>query len=187
MIVWFKPKQEGEIQLSYIDLRNQGKKYGFNVLKFKNTGGEPYNINNFSLTLRAVWEVKEGRFMLIGETSSKGANHTTKPGVVNNNYVYDVAEDRMREAKFYFVDNKNFCWNDQMIDVFNLGKVSVFYTYKHENDAIQLSPVYFVNNESEEIVGEQLWKAECYYNNFFIPAFDSRLMAQSYHINGDVK
>lgn len=137
--------------------------------------------------MRNVWEVKEGRFMLIGESSSKTVNHQYKPGVVNNNYVYDVAEDRMREAKFYFVDQKNACWNDQMIDVFNLGKVSVFYTYKHENDAIQLSPVYFINNETEEIVREELWKAECYFVNYFIPAFDSRLMVQSYHINGEVK
>lgn len=91
MIVWFKPKHEGEIQLSYIDLKPSAKNHGFNILKFKNTGGEPYGINNFSLTLRSVWEVKEGRFMLVGETSSKGPTHQYKPNVVNNNYIYDVA------------------------------------------------------------------------------------------------
>ena len=39
---------------------------GLKTLRFKNTGGEPYGINNFSLTLRNLCETAKDTFMLIG-------------------------------------------------------------------------------------------------------------------------
>ena len=92
MILWFKQKQDEYISIDYLDLRDPTQMWR-NTLKFLNTGGQPYGINNFSLTLRNIWEITNNRFMLIAETSSKGFNHQYKAEVVNNNYIYDSVED----------------------------------------------------------------------------------------------
>jgi hypothetical protein len=65
MILWFKPKQEEFISFSYLDLRISNET-GLKHLIFHNTGGVPYGISNFSLTLRSIWETVSNKFMLIG-------------------------------------------------------------------------------------------------------------------------
>jgi hypothetical protein len=63
--------------------------------------------------------------------------------------------------------------------------VSVFYTFRHYKGEAQLSPIYFVNNTTEEIVATEYWRCSCYRNNFFFPAWDSSTVVVAEHLNGD--
>jgi hypothetical protein len=65
MILWFKPRQEEFINFFFLDLRVSNE-IGLKHLKFHNTGGVPYGISNFSLTLRSIWETVNNKFILIG-------------------------------------------------------------------------------------------------------------------------
>lgn len=67
-----------------------------------------------------------------------------------------------------------------------MGPVSVFHTFRHENGKALTTPVYYVSHETETIVAEETWEASCYFN-FFVPGFDTALMVEAYHENGDVK
>lgn len=142
------------------------------TVKINNTGGQPYNINNFSLSLATLWETKPGQFMLVAN-SNKEANGKNADGIINNNYIVDVKAGTMRETKFWFKDPKDgFAWNEQMIEYFYMGPVSVFHTFRHEAGKTLTTPVFYVNNETEQVVAQETWEATCYVN-FFVPGFDS--------------
>lgn len=66
-----------------------------------------------------------------------------------------------------------------------MGPVSVFHTFKHEAGVTLETPVYYVNNETEQQVAEDTWKCSCYYN-FYIPGFENATIVEAYHENGDV-
>lgn len=156
------------------------------TVKINNTGGQPYNINNFSLSLATLWETKPGQFMLVAN-SNKEANGKNADGIINNNYIVDVKAGTMRETKFWFKDPKDgFAWNEQMIEYFYMGPVSVFHTFRHEAGKTLTTPVFYVNNETEQVVAQETWEATCYVN-FFVPGFDSGTVIQGFYENGDVK
>lgn len=111
--------------------------------------------------------------MLVGNSNKIEHNAKNKEGVINNNYVVNNLTKEMREAKFWFKDPiDGFAWNDQMIEYFYMGTVSVFHTFKHDKGVTLSTPVYYVNNETEQTVAKEEWKATCYVN-FFVPGFDS--------------
>jgi hypothetical protein len=186
MIAWYKYKHEGEIEFHYFDLRDDPKNTQMKTVKVNNTGGQAYNINNFSISLANLWETRPGQFMLVAN-SNKEANGKNADGIINNNYVIDVTAGTMRETKFWFKDPKDgFAWNDQMIEYFYMGPVSVFHTFRHEAGKTLTTPVYYVNNETEQVVAEETWEATCYVN-FFVPGFDSATVIEGFYENGDVK
>lgn len=157
MIVWFRYKHEGEVEFNYFDLRTDPKNTKMSTVRINNTGGQAYNINNFSLSLANVWETKPGQFCLVGN-SNKEANGKNADGIINNNYIVDVNEGTMRETKFWFKDPKDgFAWNDQLIEYFYMGPVSVFHTFRHEAGKTLTTPVYYVSNETEQIVAQETW------------------------------
>ncbi len=58
----------------------------------------------------------------------------------------------MKETKFYFLDENKYSWNDNLIEIMNLGNVSIFHTFKHEKGRAIQTPVYLIDNENEEII-----------------------------------
>lgn len=113
-----------------------------------------------------------------------------KNGVYNNNYIIDatVSKDQatMRETKFIFdKEEDGFMYNDQVIDCFGVGNMSVFHTFRHIEGKIQVTPVYYVNNDTEEIIYKGKWESICHNNHFFFPAWDTSCIVQSSHKNGD--
>ena len=56
-------------------------------------------------------------------------------GIINNNYVIDASIDNenatIRETKFVFVGEKDYSYNDHLVDCFGLGPFSVFHTFKN--------------------------------------------------------
>ena len=69
MILWFRYKHEAEIEFNYFDLREDPKNNKMKTVKINNTGGIPYGMDNFSLSLASVWETKPGTFMLVGNSN----------------------------------------------------------------------------------------------------------------------
>lgn len=73
-----------------------------------------------------------------------------KDGVVNNNFIVDVQAQTVREANFFF-DPK---YNDYQIDYLYLGPISMFRTFYFNEGKAEKTPVYYVNNETEQIIAE---------------------------------
>lgn len=146
MITWFRYKHEGDVEFHYVDLRDNPNEAKLTTIRINNTGGQAYNINNFSLSLASLWETKPGQFMLVCN-SNKEANGRNNDGIVNNNYILDVTTSTMRETNFWFKDPKDgFAWNDQLIEYFYLGPVSVFHSFRHDAGKTLTTPVFYVNN-----------------------------------------
>jgi hypothetical protein len=119
--------------------------------------------------------------------SSKSAAGRNHAGIENNNYIVDVKEGTVREAAFYFKDEKDgFAWNDQMIEYFTLGDVCVFHTFRHEAGKTLTTPVFYVDNAREQVVAQEEWQATCYVN-FYVPGFDRNTVVEGFYENGDVK
>ncbi len=74
-------------------------------------------------------------------------------------------------------------FNDQLIDCFGLGPVFVFPTFYHNNDEIIESPVYYVLNETEEIVEKETWKSSCYNSHYFFPGWEEATVVRSSYSN----
>jgi hypothetical protein len=78
----------------------------------------------------------------------------------------------MRETRFGFKDLKDgFLLNEQRIEYFYMGPVSVFHTFCHEFGKTLTTPVYYVDKLTEEVVAQETWEATCSVN-FFVPGFD---------------
>ncbi len=67
-----------------------------------------------------------------------------------------------------------------------MGPVCVFHSFKHQAGKTLTSPVFYVNNETEQIVAEEHWDATCYVN-FYVPGFDNATVVEGFYENGDVK
>jgi len=97
-----------------------------------------------------------------------------KDGVVNNNFIVDVQAQTVREANFFF-DPK---YNDYQIDYLYLGPISMFRTFYFNEGKAEKTPVYYVNNETEQIITEDKW--ECSYRTkYFVPGFDNSTLIES--------
>lgn len=87
----------------------------------------------------------------------------------------------MRETNFFFKDlHDNFVWNEQVIENFYMGPVCVFHTFKHDAGKTLTTPVFYVNNETEQIVAEENWEATCFVN-FFVPGFDNATVIEGFY------
>lgn len=76
-------------------------------------------------------------------------------------------------------------YNDQLTDCFGIGNVSVFHSFRHLNGKVQKTPVYYVNNETEEIIYKDTWESTCFASNYFFPGWDGSSVVQAIHQNGD--
>ena len=65
----------------------------------------------------------------------------------NNNYILNVKTKEIRETKFNFGRYQN-----SQIDHHNIGDISMFRTFNIEDGYPLESPIYYVENETEEII-----------------------------------
>ena len=75
--------------------------------------------------------------MLVTSTNKNELKAKDKNGVVNNNFILNATTGNekatLRETKFTFeVLPDGFSYNDQLIEFYLQGQVSVFYTFRHE-------------------------------------------------------
>lgn len=110
--------------------------------------GLAYGLNKVEIAVNTIWEMKKDIFCICSITSKTEQEKKNAAGVVNNNYIMDVKTGVIRESKFWF-DTK---YNDYQIDTHYMGPNSMFRTYMFENGKVVRAPVYYINNETEEIV-----------------------------------
>ena len=188
--IW-KYQHDQELVFTYFDLATDPKGR-FEEVKARINIGALYGVGDIQLKISYLWENKPNVYWLVALSNKYDHKEKckNKDGVVNNNYVIDatLAKDQasIRETKFSFdKDGETFSYNDQLTDCFGLGGVSVFHTFRHKEGQVLETPVYYVHNESEEIIYRDTWKSTCYADNFFYPAWDGSTMVQTYHLNGD--
>lgn len=70
-----------------------------------------------------------------------------KDGIVNNNFIYNADTNSIKESKIYFEAS----YNPFLIDYINLGAYCMFRTYSYSDQKVNESPVYYINNNNEEI------------------------------------
>jgi hypothetical protein len=68
-----------------------------------------------------------------------------------------------------------------------LGNISVFPTIRHIAGVLQETPIFYVNNETEEIIAQDTWKCSAWTSNFYFPGYDGSALVQVEKENGDVK
>jgi len=190
-IGWWTFKHEQEVSFVYYDLKDSAKGK-FQTVKAVCNIGNQYGINNLSFGVAYLWETRPNVYMIAAITNKfehkdKGKD---KNGVFNNNYVLDAShgndQGTIRETKFVFeIANDGFGYNEQTVDCFGIGPISVFHTFRHEKGQVLETPIYYINNETEEIVSKETWKSTCFASRFFFPGWDGSVVVQSEHQNGD--
>jgi hypothetical protein len=110
---------------------------------------------------------------MVTNTNRLEANKPNPKGKFNNNYVVDVVAGTIREFKADWPDK----WNTLQIDTINLGTISIFHTLDFEKGEPLHTPVFFVHNEREEIVCQDMWQATSRIR-WFLPAYSSSVIIE---------
>lgn len=100
---------------------------------------------------------------------------------INNNYIWDIKLDTMREAKFNFGQ-----YQDLHLDQHNFGNTCMFRTFDFENGQAIETPVHYINNETEEIIATEMWKCSYLYKYEF-PGYDGNMIVEGQYENGNVE
>jgi hypothetical protein len=103
--------------------------------------------------------------MLVCNTSKTEKELVNSHGVVNNNFIWDLENNIIREANFWFDPN----FNDFLIDEAANGPYSVFHTYFFDQNGALESPVYYIDNSTETIIHQENWKCS-HLSKCFVPA-----------------
>ena len=155
--IW-KYQHDQELVFTYVDLKKNSKGQ-LNTVKAKINIGAQYGVGDIQVKVSYLWEMRPNVYMVaaLSNKSDHKDKCKDKNGIYNNNYVVDASmgEDNatIREAKFTFkVETDGFCYNDQLCNCFGLGNISVFHTFRHKEGVVQRTPVYYVLNETEEII-----------------------------------
>jgi len=91
----------------------------------------------------------------------------------------DVKTSVIREAKFNFGE-----YQELLIDQRHLGPTSMFRTFDFKDGKPLKTPIYYINNETEQIVAEDSW--ECSYLHKDEPTgVDSGMLVHNQYENGD--
>lgn len=189
---WWSYKHGPEITFKYFDLLDHPEGQ-ISVVTTKNTLNNDYGINNISLGISDLWEIKPNVYMLAAFSNKfEHGDKCKKNGIINDNYVIDASilkeEASLRETKFVFdVETDGFPYNNQVIDSFGISGLSIYHTFRHKEGKLQTTPVYYVNNETEEIIYKSEWRSICHASHFFFPAWDAGCVVQATHDNGDCK
>jgi len=143
MIVWFKPRNDEEIELKMFDLR-EDPKGKYRCHRIRNTIGEPYNLNKVEMAITDIWETKRNNLCLVTVSNKTEHKAFNKDGVVNNNFILDLDLGTLRESKFSFEQK----YNDYLIDYINLGPICMFRTFYFQDGKVETTPVYYIDNET---------------------------------------
>lgn len=87
----------------------------------------------------------------------------------------------MREAKFTFKQ-----YQDLHLDQHNFGNTCMFRSFDFDNGQPLPTPVYYINNETEEIIATEEWKCSYLYKYDF-PAYDGNSIVEGIYENGNVE
>ena len=79
-----------------------------------------------------------------------------------------------------------FSWNEQLVYAWGVGNTSVYHTFKHKGKECLASPIYYIDNRTEEIFEIEYWKASCFYSWIF-PGWDGDTIVVAHHENGEVQ
>mgnify|MGYP000451093288 CR=1 FL=1 len=78
-----------------------------------------------------------------------------KDNIVNNNFIWDVEKNEMRESNFLFDEE----YNDFILESDSFGKYSVFRSFCFTEGKVVKSPCYYVDNRTERIVATSDWES----------------------------
>jgi len=133
------------------------------------------------MAITNIWETKRNAFCAVCVSNKTESRAVNKEGVINNNFIIDVATSTVREVKYSFAEK----YNDYLIDYIYLGPISMFRTFFFQEGKVETTPVYYVNNETEKIVAQDEW--ECTYKTkYYVPGFDSSTLIEEEYENGEV-
>lgn len=107
---------------------------------------------------------------------------TNRKEDANNNYVCDTNNGVIREAKFSFDPKLQPLTIDQM----SFGSTCMFRTFDFENGVTLDTPVYYISNETEEILAEEKWQCT-YLNKYSFIGADPNVLVDSTFENGNVE
>lgn len=111
--------------------------------------GTPYNMTTVQLCMTNMWEVTKNVFMMICITNKTDEQKNKELGVVQNNFICDTATGNIREAKFSFGD-----LHELVMDQTYLGNHSMFRTFEFKDGKALTTPVYYIDNKTEQIVAQ---------------------------------
>jgi hypothetical protein len=76
--------------------------------------------------MTTAWEMSKDMFCLVCISNKTELKAVNEKGVVNNNFIWNVSTNELREANFVF-DVK---YNDYVVDTISIGKYSMFATFE---------------------------------------------------------
>lgn len=172
MYCWFKGRHDDGFEFRTYDLRDDpaGK---YQVHKFPQEVGKNDGMNKTEVAITTMWEMTPGVFMFVCISSRKDE--------ANNNYVCDTKTGVIREAKFSFEQ-----YQPLTIDQISFGNTCMFRTFDFENGKTLETPVYYISNETEEIVAQDTWYCS-HLNKYTLVGYDSNMIVDSMFENGNVK
>lgn len=171
---WFLTKQEQLLKFHTFDLETNQEEGTHRTFTINNTIGKEVGLENLSLALINMWQLRPNTYMMVTNTNRLEANKPNSKGKFNNNYVVDVVAGTIREFKTDWPDK----WNTLQIDTINLGAISIFHTLDFEKGEPLHTPVFFVHNEREEIVCQDTWQATSRIR-WFLPGYSSSTIIES--------
>ena len=122
-----------------------------------------------------MWKIRPSEFMLVCISNRTD----TVDGPPNNNYVVDVKTGNIRESKFTLGKLQ-----DLHLDQHRIGEFSMFRTFDFENGAALETPVFYIDNETEEVVLEETWRRSHLHNYEFV---GKNTLVESLYEHADVE
>lgn len=172
MYVWYKGRHDDGFEFKTYDLKEDpnGK---LNVYKYANEVGKADGMNKTELAITTMWEMRPKEFMMVCITNRAEDK--------NNNYVCDTNSGVIREVKFSFGK-----YQPLTIDQISFGSTCMFRTFDFENGNTLQTPVYYISNETEEVLAEETWKCS-YLNKYTLIGADANIIVDSSFENGNVQ
>lgn len=176
-ICWYKGRHDDGFEVRSYDLQGPNGEGRYQVHKQANEIGKSQGLNKCEVAITTMWEMRPNEFFLVCIS-----NRTEpKDGVINNNYVWDTVAHTMREAKFNFGE-----YQELHLDQHSFGNTCMFRTFDFKDGQALATPVYYVNNQTEEIIAEEKWKCSYLYKYDF-PGYDGNMLIENQFENGNVE
>lgn len=134
-------------------------------------------MNKTEVAITTMWEMTPLVFLLVCISNRpEGPN-----GIPNNNYIADVEKKIIRESKFNLGK-----YQDLHLDQHYLGNFSMFRTFDFENGQPLETPVYYIDNKTEEIIASETWKCS-YLHKYEFLGYEGDVLIEGMYENADVK
>ena len=175
MLCWFKGKQDKMLEVRTFDFRDGEGKYNKHLIP--NTIGKGEKISKVLVSMITMWEMRPFEFLFVTVTNRPSIKEESP----NNNYIVDVRNKQIREAKFKFGKYQDF-----HVDQHYLGNFCMFRTFDFNKGIPLETPVYYIHNQTEKIIAEDKWKCS-YLHKYEFPGYDGSVLAESLYENANVE